>query len=193
MINKFKIWDKKYHKMSPGVNLKTLFEDSFIRKETSKRIDDLVFLPYTGIRDASLDHQEIYELDILKIPFHYEGDRFCVEKKAKVVFDDGEFYLEDNNGEWSSLFDAVQNYRAVVVGNIFKEQSLSKKVTITNSSRKTNKDKNYKYATQELGMSRKAAKNLTNNIDKIEFEIEIDPSGEFEILSVNENPLIKYK
>ena len=127
---KFRCWDTENKEMLRVQELD--FEDTFYGGRLSIRTDqyndyfdmeDMILMQYTGLKDKN--EKEIYEGDIIFDSFY--------ERKAKVVFLEGAFWLDyiDNFKEYETIhkrYQLIANYdnKSVleVIGNIYDNPEL---------------------------------------------------------------------
>jgi len=77
---------------------------------------------YTGLKDKN--NVEIYEHDILRITIYDMYGKIVVNKKCKVIFQDGGFgVLWGHNKSFTNL-NAFYNYKFEVIGNIYENKDL---------------------------------------------------------------------
>lgn len=129
---KFRVWDTENKEMLKVQELD--FEDTFYGGRLSIRtdqyndyfdIEDMILMQYTGLKDKN--GKEIYEGDIIFDSFY--------ERKAKVVFLEGAFWLDyiDDFKEYKTIhkrYQLLANYdnKSVleVIGNIYDNPELLK-------------------------------------------------------------------
>lgn len=129
---KFRVWDTENKEMLKVQELD--FEDIFYGGRLSIRtnqyndyfdIEDMILMQYTGLKDKN--GKEIYEGDIIFDSFY--------ERKAKVVFLEGAFWLDyiDDFKEYKTIhkrYQLLANYdnKSVleVIGNIYDNPELLK-------------------------------------------------------------------
>ena len=129
---KFRVWDTENKEMLKVQELD--FEDTFYGGRLSIRtdqyndyfdIEDMILMQYTGLKDKN--GKEIYEGDIIFDSFY--------ERKAKVVFLEGAFWLDyiDDFKEYETIhkrYQLLANYdnKSVleVIGNIYDNPELLK-------------------------------------------------------------------
>ena len=127
---KFRVWDTENKEMLKVQELD--FEDTFYGGRLSIRtdqyndyfdIEDMILMQYTGLKDKN--GKEIYEGDIIFDSFY--------ERKAKVVFLEGAFWLDyiDDFKEYKTIhkrYQLLANYdnKSVleVIGNIYDNKKL---------------------------------------------------------------------
>ena len=127
---KFRVWDTENKEMLKVQELD--FEDTFYGGRLSIRtdqyndyfdIEDMILMQYTGLKDKN--GKEIYEGDIIFDSFY--------ERKAKVVFLEGAFWLDyiDDFKEYKTIhkrYQLLANYdnKSVleVIGNIYDNKNL---------------------------------------------------------------------
>ena len=127
---KFRVWDTENKEMLKVQELD--FEDTFYGGRLSIRtdqyndyfdIEDMILMQYTGLKDKN--GKEIYEGDIIFDSFY--------ERKAKVVFLEGAFWLDyiEDFKEYETIhkrYQLLANYdnKSVlgVIGNIYDNKKL---------------------------------------------------------------------
>ena len=127
---KFRVWDTENKEMLKVQELD--FKDTFYGGRLSIRtdqyndyfdIEDMILMKYTGLKDKN--GKEIYEGDIIFDSFY--------ERKAKVVFLEGAFWLDyiDDFKEYETIhkrYQLLANYdnKSVleVIGNIYDNKKL---------------------------------------------------------------------
>lgn len=62
---------------------------------------------------------EWYEGDLITVPAHYEGDNWIEKYTGQIMFEDCEFYIFGKE-HGNTIFDAINNYGAYRVGNIYE-------------------------------------------------------------------------
>ena len=78
---------------------------------------------FTGLKDKN--GKEIYEGDVCKVGEHWIGDFMNRETNGKVMFDDGQFYIESHY--WTELDGlSIINYGIEVMGTIHENPDLLK-------------------------------------------------------------------
>jgi len=132
--NKFRVWDDIARKMwYPEEGLKACVTqvgsvcidetgDGGILENRSYRMTALF---YTGLHDKNNTGRETYHQDILRVYDGYSGDH--LEKGGNFIIDwvDDGWVVVDKEGEYlCSLFEAIYNRGAEVIGNIYSNPEL---------------------------------------------------------------------
>ena len=116
---KFRAWDKSEEIMCHNAN--------HLSPNWFWEHPNLVQMQYTGLKDKNGKGRETYHQDILRIGDGYSGDHF--EKGGAFIiewFDDG-WGIASKDGEYFySLFEAIYNRGAEVIGNIWENGELLK-------------------------------------------------------------------
>ena len=135
--SKFRVWDDIPCKMwYPGEGLKACLtqvgsvcvdetDDGGILENRSYR---LVALFSTGLKDKNDKGEVVYHKDILKVSDGYCGDH--LERGGNFVVewvDDGWAVIANNDEYLCSLWEAVYNRNAKVIGNIYENPELKEK------------------------------------------------------------------
>jgi uncharacterized phage protein (TIGR01671 family) len=135
---KFRAWDKNKKIMSPvwGIGWKGWqgieeSEINYVELEDNGVYDvseiECVLMQFTGMLDKN--GKEIYDGDILKVYFHYDGDYFTKEQLCAVVFEEAEFYGKPfkNKGIQNSFYEALNQKEIIeIIGNIHENPELLK-------------------------------------------------------------------
>jgi uncharacterized phage protein (TIGR01671 family) len=128
---KFRAWDKKHNRF---------LGDDFLIGDDGKIFfvqfgneiylavqEQYIIEQFTGLSDKN--GKEIYEGDILKVYFHYDGDYFTKEQLCAVVFEEAEFYGKPfkNKGIQNSFYEALNQKEIIeIIGNIHENPELLK-------------------------------------------------------------------
>jgi uncharacterized phage protein (TIGR01671 family) len=118
---KFRAWDTRRKNMYPNLTIQRLMGNLFTARELRKKIEDLVWMQYAGLKDK--DGKEIYEGDIVKW-FDDLGEN---SQPFVVEFDEAHFILTVPNEKlegWS-----LDGKKIKVIGNIYENPDLFGRLT----------------------------------------------------------------
>ena len=130
---KFRVWDKysNQYLLSRGDEFGEL-PNTFYNGGTPYDLSQILNNPerftvqqFTGLTDAK--GKDVYEGDIIKFDWYYDGDYRYEGGYAFVEFFENAFDLEETRrGNWMDLWKCVKSDGGVVVGNIFENPELLK-------------------------------------------------------------------
>ena len=107
---KFRAWDKKHKRMSLPADAEQIFGKIWVPFD----VTEFDLMQYTGLKDKN--GKEVYEGDILSLPFRFEGDYSYKPSIAVVEWDVYGWYV-NNRGECG--YNETE-----VIGNIYENPEL---------------------------------------------------------------------
>ena len=125
---KFRAWDKELKRISLPFRIGEpiiQWEDNDVDMPiVFAHVKDarFEFLQFTGLLDR--EGVEIYEGDVVQVPFGYSGDHHYKETTAIVEYDAPEFWLHDPQEEHGIVWQDVSWGELSIIGNIYENSEL---------------------------------------------------------------------
>lgn len=125
--HKFRAWNPQTKVMGDCATLEEIIEIVYDKPEGANRIS-VIWLEFTGLLDKNNTGRETYHKDIMRVYDGFSGDHFEKGGNFLIEWIDDGWAIVDKNGEYfCSLFEAIYNRGAEVIGNIHENPELLEK------------------------------------------------------------------